>query len=108
MTDARTFHLQGEVMAQYAELLEVFGAPLQGPDQDLGSSSCEWWVKLGDEITARIYDWHVTHGAREASTPRSAYLWHVAGPDQRSLYRVQDRLDTHRDQLVRFIMRGIN
>jgi hypothetical protein len=70
---------QGEFEATYDELVELFGAPINGPDSSLDDKvTCNWGIKFADGTIATIYDW------KESSTPRGVYSWHVGGTSPRA------------------------
>lgn len=72
-------HLQGYVVATYADLVKVFGEPEGGGDK----TTVEWALQFEDGTVATIYDW------KEYSTPTYAYDWHVGGMSKRAVALVE-------------------
>lgn len=67
-------YLQGYLYAQYAELVEVFGEPNDGPnDFGLDKTTCEWNLEYEDNKYCTIYDWKLPE------TPIKLYAWHIGG-----------------------------
>jgi hypothetical protein len=74
---------QGEVTATYEELVEKFGEPNFGPDENSdGKVTCEWGVEI-DGVICTIYDWKVY-----GDTPRGYYDWHIGGYNKKAYEKV--------------------
>ena len=73
--------LQGYITATYDELVNAFGDPEFGPDEESGDAkvTCEWTLQIGGH-ECRIYDWKEYTGV----TPRREYRWHVGGDTRRA------------------------
>jgi hypothetical protein len=99
--------LQGEIVATYAELCQIFGQPDYGPDADMDKTTCEWTLKFEDGTIATLYDWKTRY------TPRGDYSWHIGGDSgwatgdrgagQRAVQLITDTITNHRDKLYRMI-----
>lgn len=70
--------LNGAVKSTYQQLVDTFGEPEFGPNEESGDGkvTCYWSITFGDKnrTTASIYDWKTYDG-----TPMHEYEWHVGG-----------------------------
>lgn len=90
-------HGAGEVEATYAELVETFGPPFDGPDDDIdGKMTSFFIVEFNDGTVATIYDWKT--GADY--TIRERMVWNVGGHSKRSLAAVTGALERRRAAAV--------
>ena len=65
---------RGSVVTTYAELVQVFGLPDEGPDDlDADKVTCCWRLEFEDGTVASIYDW------KTSATPYGKYEWHIGG-----------------------------
>ena len=72
----------GTVSTNYYELVDCFGPPVDGPDEDMDKVSCNWDILFtipeddgdSEEIVVTIYDWKCG-----STTPRFDMDWHVGG-----------------------------
>lgn len=66
--------LQGYINAYYSQLVDVFGEPNFGPnDNSMDKVTCQWILTFENGTVATIYDW------KEMDTPFSEYRWHIGG-----------------------------
>lgn len=80
--------LQGHVLTSYDTLVELFGKPTYGPnDEDSDKTTCEWHIEFEDGTIATIYDWKMNE------TPMGIYNWHVGGKSHRAVWNVADVLN---------------
>ncbi len=75
--------LLGTIPFYYHELVEIFGIPDFGPDNEGTNSSCLWSIKFEDGTIATVYDWH------SPLTPRNRYQWHIGGYDNKAFKLVK-------------------
>lgn len=85
--------LQGYVRADFMELVDAFGWPLDGD----GEKTQAEWVLLfelpdGDEVVATIYDWK-----KYDTDPMQNTEWNVGGRDPRAPELVIDYINYLRD-----------
>jgi hypothetical protein len=84
--------LQGYVKADFNELVETFGEPLEG---DGYKTQAEWVLLFslpdGDEVIATIYDWKKDCSIYEVEE------WNIGGHDPRAPELVIDYLNYARD-----------
>jgi len=85
--------LQGNVFANYSELLEAFGPPNHCSDvcyEDGGGKvNCEWDLIIdGEPVT--IYDW------KEGKKYTKVTDWHVGGHDKHAHAKVKEALKCYR------------
>lgn len=70
--------LNGIVRTTYQQLVDTFGEPAWGPNEESGDGkvTCYWDITFGDKnrTYASIYDWKTSDG-----TPMHEYEWHVGG-----------------------------
>lgn len=72
--DANGTFAVGSINATYDQLVEVFGLPSYGPDEDPDDKvTCDWTLDI-DGTVCTIYDWK-----EYTSTPRGYYDWHIGG-----------------------------
>jgi hypothetical protein len=64
--------LGGYAAATYNELLQLFGKPTYGPDDQLDKSNFEWIIEYSGKIFS-IYDWKCT----KDYSMHERNLWHV-------------------------------
>ena len=92
----------GEISANYYELVDCFGPPVDGPDEDMDKVSCNWDILFtipdddgdSEEIVATIYDWKCGK-----LTPGYDMNWLVGGHSRhgsRPLWLVMDALEEYR------------
>lgn len=100
--DANGTHLQGEVITNYKELVEAFGKPQFGPNDDMdGKVTCEWIMSAdvdGEHTVATIYDWKTYSG-----TPMGEYEWHIGGLSKKAIALVKAQLSAVRNKSVKGI-----
>ena len=84
-------HLQGYVRATYAELVELFGAPIAEPWDDYKSTT-EWYLQAPDGTTASVYDYY-TSGRTE-----QPYDWHIGGHNLKAADLVQEAVKAKKSQ----------
>ena len=73
-------HLQGRIVADVSDLVEMFGSPFMPPQPD--KTTMEWSLlfvdeETGESVPATIYDWKRTPG------------WSVGGYDHRAVEMVK-------------------
>lgn len=95
--NANMTSLKGEFPITYAELVEIFGVPDHGPNDQGDKVTCKWKLEFEDGTVATIYDWKMY------STPVDEYDWHIGGHSEAAVDRVIDYVTMHRDRLVRMI-----
>lgn len=80
--------LRGQWYTTYDRLVEVFGEPTLGPNDDGDKVSCLWVIEFYDGEIATIYDW------KTYETPVMPYSWHIGGHhpgvEQRIIRLLQD------------------
>lgn len=80
--------LKGYIVTTYDELVQAFGNPSFGPNDNLDDKvTCEWNLKFRDGTIATIYDW------KEVYTPMSKHRWHIGGLNQAAVDRVYEALE---------------
>jgi hypothetical protein len=80
--------LKGYVVTTFDELVEVFGAPDDGPDDfEADKVTCCWRLQFEDGTIATIYDW------KERSTPYYRYDWHIGGKCNQAVDLVHSALN---------------
>lgn len=92
--------LQGKVSADYFELVDTFGQPMEG---DGYKTQVEWVLLFtlpdGEQIVATIYDW------KKDELPEFVTDWNVGGNDYRAAELVIDYLNYARDMKIMNVRR---
>lgn len=89
---------QGDIAADYATLVRLFGPPDFGPDDRWGDKvTCEWCLRWADGMITTIYDY------KTERTPRGLYAWHIGGRNKLAAERIRDYLQINLDPLVRMV-----
>ena len=88
--------LQGETKASYAELVDLFGEPMEGDGYKVDA---EWIVRFGDGTLATIYNWKdgPNYCGEDGTPVREIKDWHIGGMTKQALDSVQITLDLHRE-----------
>jgi len=98
-------YLLGEVAATFKEMLDTFGVPMNGGDEE--KISATWNVRFADGTQAQLYDWKATrryyHDDRFPTveefldvTSDRKISWHVGGTDPRAVGLVSAAVDATR------------
>jgi len=72
--------LKGYIVADYDQLVKVFGQPAFGGDK----INVVWELAFEDGTVATIYDW------KEPAVPMGRYAWHIGGKTQAAVDHVID------------------
>ena len=95
--------LRGTISTNYYELVDCFGPPADGPDEDMDKVTCNWDILFtipdddgldAEAIIATIYDWKCGD-----HTPRHDMEWHVGGHSKQGsqpLWLIEDALEEYR------------
>lgn len=83
--------LQGEIVAEYADLKKLLGQPTDGDGYKVDA---EWDIEFEDGTMATIYNWKDGKNYNgKSGTPKTQIRdWHVGGDSQRSVELVEELL----------------
>lgn len=83
--------LQSYLLAEYEQLVKVFGEPTYGPnDFNLDKVTCEWVLEYAENKFCTIYDW------KTYETPMEKYDWHIGGIDDECIEVIQSYFERNR------------
>jgi hypothetical protein len=85
-------HLQGEIQANYIDLVDAFGEPTTGDEY---KTDAEWAIVFEDGTRATIYNWKDGKNYMgEDGTPTDEIKdWHIGGFNSMAVQRVREVLD---------------
>ncbi len=86
-------HLQGEIVAKYADLKKKFGKPTVG---DAYKCDAEWKIEFENGVVATIYNWKngKNYCGKNGIATTKITDWHIGGNSQESVRLVKQALQS--------------
>jgi len=86
-------HLQGEIVAKYADLKKKFGKP---HGSDGYKSDAEWEIEFENGVVATIYNWvnGKNYCGKNGIATTKITDWHIGGNSQESVRLVKQALQS--------------
>jgi hypothetical protein len=84
-------HLQGEIQANYIDLIDAFGEPTTGDEYKVDA---EWLIVFEDGTRATIYNWKDgrNYNGDEGTPTDEIKDWHIGGFTFDAVERIQEVL----------------
>jgi hypothetical protein len=90
--DINGTHLQGEIQANYIDLVDAFGEPTTGDEYKVDA---EWMIVFEDGTRATIYNWKdgINYCGEQGTPTDEIKDWHIGGYNFDAVQRVREVLD---------------
>lgn len=84
--------LQGQINADYYDLVDLFGMPMDGDGYKVDA---EWWVQFANGTVATIYNWKNGRNylGNDGLDVRAIEQWNIGGKSGRAVELVQKALE---------------
>ena len=89
LEDQNGTHLQGDIIAEYDKLVDLFGEPTR--DTDGYKVDVEWIIKSGDTVVT-IYNWKNGPNYTGRGDVTKITNWHIGGHDANSIVLMNELL----------------